>query len=105
VDKMELVLKAVTPIYSILRYADQQNNGIILGFLPMMVRAQNKIYGKLKHNDHTTSSLMGRFIYVINRRTRYLLNNTLMLAGKKIVLNLCSLPCILVFLYPDFISS
>lgn len=82
-DKMELVLKAVTPIYSVLRYADQQKNGTLSGFLPRMLRAQDEIHGKLKHDDRVPISLLDRFMEVINRRTKYLLNETLMLAGGK----------------------
>ena len=82
-DKMELVLKAVTPIYSVLRYADQQKNGTIFGFLPRMLQAQDEINGTVKHDDRVRTSLLDKYMEVINRRTQYLLNNTLMLAGTK----------------------
>ncbi|TVT97872.1 hypothetical protein EJB05_56851, partial [Eragrostis curvula] len=80
-DKMELLLKSVTPIYSVLRFADQQKNGTISRFLPRMIHAKEEIYGKLKHDDRATLSLLGRFMEVISRRTKYLLNDTLMLAA------------------------
>ena len=80
-DNMELVLKGVTPIYSVLRYANQQKNGTISGFLPRMLHAQDEINAKLKHDDRATISLLNRYMEVINRRTQYLLNDTLMLEG------------------------
>ncbi|TVU40017.1 hypothetical protein EJB05_13462, partial [Eragrostis curvula] len=83
-DKMELLLKSVTPIYSVLRFADQQKNGTISGFLPRMIHAKEETYGKLKHDDRATLSLLGRFMEVISRRTKYLLNDTLMLAACKL---------------------
>jgi hypothetical protein len=40
---MERVLKAVSPIYSVLRLADQQKSVSILSFLPKMMSAMAKI--------------------------------------------------------------
>ena len=42
---MELVLNAVTPIYTVLRYADQQKNATIAGFLPKIMTAMAQIRG------------------------------------------------------------
>jgi hypothetical protein len=36
---MDLVLKAITPIYIVLRYANQQKSATIVGFLPKMMTA------------------------------------------------------------------
>jgi len=83
-DNVELVLKAVTPLYSVLRFADQQKNGTISGFIPKMLKAQSDIFATLKHDERVTRSLLDRINEVINRRTRYLLNETLMLAGKNL---------------------
>ncbi|CAM0152396.1 unnamed protein product [Urochloa decumbens] len=80
-DDMELVLKAVTPLYSVLRFADQQKNGTISGFVPRITKAQNSIFATLKHDEHVSKGLLDRVNEVINRRTRYLLNETLMLAA------------------------
>ena len=49
-ENVELVLKAVTPLYYVLRFADQQKNGTISGFIPRMVDAQKEIFAKLKHD-------------------------------------------------------
>ena len=81
-DNVELVLKAVTLLYSVLCFADQQKNGTISGFIPKMLKAQSDIFATLKHDERATRSLLDRINEVINRRTRYLLNETLMLAGK-----------------------
>jgi hypothetical protein len=47
-EDVELVLKAVTPLYCVLRFADQQKNGTISGFIPRMLKAQREIFAKLK---------------------------------------------------------
>ncbi|CAN6222289.1 unnamed protein product [Urochloa humidicola] len=80
-EDVELVLKAVTPLYSALRFADQQKNGTISGFIPKMIKAQSSIFATLKHEERVDKYLLDRVIKVINRRTRYLLNETLMLAA------------------------
>lgn len=80
-EEVELVLEAVTPLYSVLRFADQQKNGTISGFVPRMLQAQREIHAKLKHNKKASNDLLRRINEVINRRARYLLNETLMLAG------------------------
>jgi len=83
-EDVELVLKAVTPLYCVLRFADQQKNGTIFGFIPRMLKAQREIFAKLKHDKKATKDLLDRINEVINRRTRYLLNETLMLAGTEL---------------------
>lgn len=47
-EKMELVLKVVGPLFCVLRYADQEKNGTVSGFLPKMIQAYNEITGKLR---------------------------------------------------------
>ena len=47
-DNMELVLNVVGPIFFVLRYADQQKNATLSGFLPKMIQAYNDISAKLK---------------------------------------------------------
>ena len=81
---MELVLKAVTLLYSVLCFADQQKNGTISGFIPKMLKAQKEIFATLKHDERVKRGLLDRLNEVINKRTRYLLNETLMLAGKNL---------------------
>lgn len=82
-DDMELVLKAVTPIYSVLRHADQQKNGTISGFVPKMQSAHLEIRAKLSHDEHPASKhLLERLEVVIRARMRYLMSESLMLAGK-----------------------
>ena len=49
-----------------------------------MLKAQSDIFATLKHDERVTRSLLDRINEVINRRTRYLLNETLMLAGKNL---------------------
>ena len=79
---MELVLKAVTLLYSVLCFADQQKNGTISGFIRKMLKVQKEIFATLKHDERVKRGLLDRLNEVINKRTRYLLNETLMLAGK-----------------------
>ncbi|PWZ08530.1 hypothetical protein Zm00014a_022984 [Zea mays] len=74
---MELVLNAVTPIYTVLRYADQQKNATIAGFLPKMMTAMTQIRGNLsKEKD-----LLDRIIRVIKKRLKYMLDDTLIVAA------------------------
>ncbi|WVZ53635.1 hypothetical protein U9M48_004548 [Paspalum notatum var. saurae] len=77
-NKVELVLKAVTPLYSVLRFVDQDKNGTISGFVPRMLHAQAEIFAKLKHDKNASRDIINRLNEVINRRTRYLVNGTLM---------------------------
>ena len=88
-NKVELVLKAVTPLYSVLRFVDQEKNGTISGFIPRMLIAQSEIFAKLKHDKNASRDIINRFKEV-NRRTRYLVNGTLMCAGKICYLYTCS---------------
>jgi hypothetical protein len=80
-DDMELVLNAVGPIFFVLRYADQQKNATLSGFLPKMIQAYNDISAKLKKSERGKGGLLKRTAEVISKRIRYLLNETLMLAG------------------------
>ncbi|PWZ38628.1 hypothetical protein Zm00014a_013222 [Zea mays] len=80
-EKVEMVLKTVTPLYFVLRFADQQKNGTISGFLPKMLSAQAEIFAKLKHDKNVKRDFMKKVNEIIKKRTRYLLNDTLMLAG------------------------
>ncbi|XP_062193520.1 uncharacterized protein LOC133896899 [Phragmites australis] len=73
---MELVLKAITPIFLVLCFTDQKKNGTISGFLPKMLNALDEIRAKLGHKPN----LLERLTEVINRRLKYLVNETLMLA-------------------------
>ena len=43
-NKVELVLKAVTPLYSVLQFVNQEKNGTISGFVPMMLCAQSEFF-------------------------------------------------------------
>jgi len=95
-ENVELVLKAVTPLYYVLRFADQQKNGTISGFIPRMVDAQKEIFAKLKHDKRVPKDHLHRINEVITRRTRYLFNGTLMPAGTKSnsVTENCSIPAL-----------
>jgi hypothetical protein len=76
---MELVLNAVTPIYTVLRYADQQKNATIAGFLPKIMTAMAQIRGNLsKEKD-----LLDRIVGVIKKRLKYMVDDTLIVAGKR----------------------
>jgi hypothetical protein len=77
---MEKVLKAVSPIYSVLRLADQQKSVSISSFLPKMMSAMAKIRSNLG-DDHINKNMCDRLMQVINRRLDYMLNDTLMLVG------------------------
>ncbi|CAN6198019.1 unnamed protein product [Urochloa humidicola] len=77
---MEVVLKAVSPIYSVLRLADQQKNVSISSFLPKMLIAMQEIRGNLSVDD-IQKNLLDRLMGKINTRLNYLLSDTLMLAA------------------------
>ncbi|EEC66678.1 hypothetical protein OsI_32980 [Oryza sativa Indica Group] len=74
---MELVLTAVRPIYIILRFADQQRNATISGFLPKMI----SVLGDIRANLCQKQNLRDRVLQVVNKRLRYLLNETLITAA------------------------
>jgi hypothetical protein len=78
---MELVLNVVGPIFFVLRYADLQKNATISCFLPKMIQAYNDISAKLKKCERGKGGLLKRTTEVVCKRIRYLLNETLMLAG------------------------
>ncbi|PWZ26281.1 hypothetical protein Zm00014a_032919 [Zea mays] len=83
---MELVLNAVTPIYTVLRYADQQKNATIAGFLPKIMTAMAQIRGNLsKEKD-----LLDRIVGVIKKRLKYMVDDTLIVAGNPIMDWLCN---------------
>ena len=75
---MELVLNAVTPIYTVLRYADQQKNATIARFLPKMMAAMAQIRGNLSQEK----DLLDRIVGVIKKRLKYILDGTLIVAGR-----------------------
>lgn len=73
---MELVLNAVTQIYTVLRYVDQQKNATIDEFLPKMMTTMAQIRGNLsKEKD-----LLDRIIGVIKKRLKYMVDDTLIVA-------------------------
>lgn len=74
---MELVLTAVKPIYIVLRFADQQRNATISGFLPKMI----SVLGDIRANLCQKQNLRDRVLQVVNKRLRYLLNETLITAA------------------------
>lgn len=76
-NDMELVLNAVTPIYTVLRYADEQKNATIAGFLPKMMTAMAQIRGNLSKEK----ALLDRIVGVIKKRLKYMLNDTLIVAA------------------------
>ena len=80
-EKMELVLKVVGPLFCVLRYADQEKNGTVSGFLPKMIQAYNEITGKLRKNKYGKGYFHKKVAEVISKRLRYLLNETLTHAG------------------------
>ncbi|AQK41284.1 hypothetical protein ZEAMMB73_Zm00001d024484 [Zea mays] len=58
-----------------------QKNATLSGFLPKMIQAYNDISAKLKKSERGKGGLLKRTAEVISKRIRYLLNETLMLAG------------------------
>ncbi|ONM18121.1 hypothetical protein ZEAMMB73_Zm00001d003995 [Zea mays] len=80
-EKIEMVLKTVTPLYYVLRFVDQQKNGTISAFLTKMLSAQAEIFAKLKHDKNVKRDFMKKVNEIIRKRTQYLLNDTLMLEG------------------------
>ena len=82
-SEMELVLKAVSPLYSVLCFADQQKGASISGFLPIMLSSIDDIRGNLSHNPNPRYKLMlDKLMEVINGRLQYLVSDNLMIAGK-----------------------
>jgi len=82
-SEMELVLKVVSPLYSVLRFADQQKGASISGFLPIMLSSIDDIRGNLSHNPNPRYKLMlDKLMEVINGRLQYLVSDNLMIAGK-----------------------
>jgi hypothetical protein len=79
-DKMESVLNAVGPIFFVLRFADRQKNATLSGLLPKMIQAYNDICAKLRKGEQGKRDLLNKTAEVISKRTRYLLNETLVLA-------------------------
>ncbi|CAN6244021.1 unnamed protein product [Urochloa humidicola] len=77
---MEVVLKAVSPIYSVLRLADQQKNVSISSFLPKMLNAMKEIRGNLSVDD-IQKNLLDRLMGKVKTRLNYLLTDTLMFAA------------------------
>ncbi|WVZ97039.1 hypothetical protein U9M48_042604 [Paspalum notatum var. saurae] len=59
-DRVDMVLKAVTPLYSVLRFADQQKNGTISRFIPRMLSAQAETFAKLKHDRTAPTDFIRR---------------------------------------------
>jgi hypothetical protein len=63
-----MVLKTVTPLYSVLRFANQQKNGTISSFLPKMLSAQAKIFAKLKHDKNVKRDFMKKVNEIIKKK-------------------------------------
>ncbi|PWZ05197.1 hypothetical protein Zm00014a_027205 [Zea mays] len=80
-EKVEMVLKTVTPLYSVLRFADQQKMELFLAFFQKTLSAQAEIFAKLKHDKNVKGDFMKKVNEIIKKRTQYLLNDTLMVAG------------------------
>jgi hypothetical protein len=57
-EDVEMVLKYVTPLYSVLRYADQEKNATISGFIPKLVQAQKEIFAVMKHGKRISRDLL-----------------------------------------------
>jgi hypothetical protein len=82
-SEMELVLKAVSLLYSVLCFADQQKGTSISGFLPKNLSSIDDICGNLSHNPDLGYKLMlDKLMEVIKGRLQYLVNDNLMIAGK-----------------------
>jgi len=82
---MEVVLKAVSPIYSVLRLADlQQKLYSISSFLPKMMKSMAEIRGNLSDNT-IQKNLQNRVLEKVQGRLDYLVNDTLMLAGEGLI--------------------
>lgn len=59
-------------------YADQQKNATIARFLPKMMAAMAQIRGNLSQEK----DLLDRIVGVIKKRLKYMLDDTLIVAGK-----------------------
>lgn len=75
-NEVKWVIDAMKPLYVVLRFADQQKNGTISGFLPTMRNAMCELEALF---EESTGDL-NRFFAVVKRRTHYLCKNTLMYA-------------------------
>ena len=84
-SQMEVVLKAVSPIYSVLRSADQQQKFYsISAFIPKMRESMAEIRGNLIDNT-IQKNLQNRVLEKVQGRLDYLVNDTLMLAGEGLI--------------------
>jgi hypothetical protein len=62
----------------VLCYADQQKNATIARFLPKMMAAMAQIRGNLSQEK----DLLDRIVGVIKKRLKYILDGTLIVAGR-----------------------
>ena len=77
-----MVLKVVSPIYSVLHLADQQQMFYsISAFIPKMKESMAEIHGNLSDNT-IQKNLQNRVLEKVQGRLDYLVNDTLMLAGE-----------------------
>ena len=84
-SQMEVVLKAVSPIYSVLRLADQQQKFYSIStFIPKMMESMAEIRGNLSDNT-IQKNLHNRVLKKVQGRLDYLVNDTLMLAGEGLI--------------------
>lgn len=65
------------PLYSVLRYADQQKDGTVSGFKVRMMTAVQELTTQLGEDTYEFEKYMRK----VGPRIQYLYDNTLMLAG------------------------
>lgn len=75
-DNIKWVLEMVSPIYSLLLYADSQKLGTVSGFIPMVIICRDMLEVYLEGNSHKKSILA-----LLDSRVKNMCQNTLMLAG------------------------
>ena len=76
-SKLKWVLDAVGPLYSVLRYADQQKFGTISSFMPRMMNAMHAMEAHLGPGTLELDEYMSK----VAPRVSYLCDDTMMLAG------------------------
>lgn len=78
-SSLRSVLDTVGPLYTMLRYADQQKVGTISGFKPRMMASIHSMESHLGSGTEEFEKYMSK----VSARVRYLEENTMMVAGNE----------------------
>jgi hypothetical protein len=74
------VLELVSPIYSLLRYADSQKIGTVSGFIPLVIFCRDMLEVYMEGHKELKNILA-----LLDSRVKSMCQNTLMLAGTELL--------------------